>query len=65
MRFQMYSVYMKIRSRFPYFKQVIQRRFNGSISFYRNFSDYEHGFGDLSGEFWMGKIAARFSTNFM
>ena len=33
---------------------VIQRRINGSVDFYRNWTDYVHGFGDLEGEFWYG-----------
>jgi hypothetical protein len=24
------------------------------VDFYRNFSEYENGFGDLNGEFWLG-----------
>jgi hypothetical protein len=34
---------------------VFQYRFNGSVDFYRNFSDYERGFGSLDGEFWLGE----------
>ncbi|KAK7479136.1 hypothetical protein BaRGS_00029654, partial [Batillaria attramentaria] len=30
---------------------MIQRRFNGSVDFYRPWSDYVEGFGDLDGEF--------------
>jgi len=34
---------------------VIQRRVpNGSVNFYRQWKDYEDGFGDLDSEFWYG-----------
>ena len=34
---------------------VIQRRIqNGNVDFYRNWTDYVQGFGDLDGEFWYG-----------
>lgn len=33
---------------------VFQKRFNGSVDFFRNFRDYENGFGSLESEFWLG-----------
>lgn len=33
---------------------LVLRRFDGSTDFYRGWNDYSGGFGELSGEFWLG-----------
>ncbi|XP_035829471.1 ficolin-1-like [Aplysia californica] len=33
---------------------VIQRRASADVDFYRGWSDYKEGFGDLAGNFWLG-----------
>lgn len=33
---------------------VILNRYNGVTNFYRNWSEYKNGFGNIAGEFWIG-----------
>ncbi|XP_069103629.1 angiopoietin-related protein 7-like [Argopecten irradians] len=42
---------------------VIQRRTKGDVDFYRPWSDYKNGFGDLHGDFWLGNDNLHLLTN--
>ncbi len=42
---------------------VIQRRFDGSVDFYRSWQDYVDGFGDPFGEYWAGLDLIHTLTN--
>ncbi|XP_015220482.1 angiopoietin-1 [Lepisosteus oculatus] len=42
---------------------VFQRRINGSVDFQKTWREYKMGFGDLSGEYWLGNEAVHLLTN--
>ena len=42
---------------------LFQRRFNGNISFDRDWQNYKEGFGDVHGEFWLGNEYVHLMTN--
>ena len=38
---------------------MFQRRFDGSLSFTRSWAEYRDGFGEPTGEFWLGNEILR------
>ncbi|XP_003385432.1 PREDICTED: fibrinogen-like protein A [Amphimedon queenslandica] len=42
---------------------VLLRRQDGSVEFHRNLAQYESGFGDLTGEHWLGNVKMHQLTN--
>ncbi|PIK42667.1 hypothetical protein BSL78_20478 [Apostichopus japonicus] len=41
----------------------VQRRVNGSVDFFRNWTSYKEGFGELDHEFWLGNDKLYYLTN--
>ena len=33
---------------------MIQKRYDGSLSYYKGFNEYAEGFGSVEGEHWLG-----------
>ncbi|XP_038068774.1 angiopoietin-2-like [Patiria miniata] len=54
------QVYCRMESGKGYI--VFQRRLDGSVSFNRTWQEYAEGFGDLTGEFWLGNQKLRSLT---
>ncbi|WAR30621.1 SCA-like protein, partial [Mya arenaria] len=42
---------------------VIQQRFNGSVNFKRNWTNYSRGFGSIEGEHWLGNYLIHLLTS--
>ena len=43
--------------------QTFQRRMDGAVDFYRNWTEYKNGFGFLHREFWLGNDKLAYLTN--
>ena len=46
----------------PHGWTVLQKRFDGSIKFYKNWESYKWGFGNLKSEFWLGNEYLHYFT---
>ena len=50
------NMYLKMSVSLPRPFKVIQRRIDGSEPFYRDWDTYKAGFGNISGEYWLGEL---------
>ena len=54
-------MHASIRFKIAYF-QAFQYRKDGSVDFYKNWDDYEQGFGTASTEYWLGMTQGSINT---